>query len=113
MKKIEQRALKLWGDDLHKAYPAPAHSPQLVEVFQEKWTESLKGNFLEIGCGCGADLAIFSKISEIHSIDAIDLGSTVDDLAKKYKHRDDIKIKKGNALALEFDSNMFDLVYSF
>jgi SAM-dependent methyltransferase len=113
MEKIEKRALELWGDDLHKAYPASAHSPQLQEVFQEKWTESLKGNFLEIGCGCGADLEIFSKISEINSIDAIDLGSTADDLAKKYKHRDDIQIKRGNALALEFDNNAFDLVYSF
>ena len=113
MKKIEKRALKLWGDDLHRAHPASPHSPQLKEVFQEKWTGSLQGNLLEIGCGCGADLDMFSKIPEIRSIDAIDLGSTADDLASKYQHRDDIWIKRGNALALEYESSSFDLVYSF
>ena len=68
---------------------------------------------LEVGCGTGSDLEVFSKLKKIQTITAIDLGENVIKLAEKYRARKDINIKRGNALSLEFDSNKFDVIYSF
>jgi hypothetical protein len=54
--KIEDTAKQLWGRDLHLNYPAPPHVFQLEEVFQQRWTDAMKGDLLEIGCGSGTDL---------------------------------------------------------
>ncbi len=110
---IERKASRLWGKDLHKNNSAPAHCPQLESVFQKKWRDSLKGDLLEIGCGSGADLEIFSKIKEIKKITAIDLGENVKKLAERYKEKKDIEIRKGNALSLEFVDKKFDVIYSY
>ncbi|MAV94493.1 MAG: hypothetical protein CMA31_02260 [Euryarchaeota archaeon] len=111
--KIESKANRLWGNDLHKSNCAPAHCPQLESVFKEKWRDSLKGNLLEIGCGGGADLEIFSKIKEIKEITAIDLGENIEKLVERYEKRKDIKIRRGNALSLDFDDKKFDVIYSY
>ncbi len=111
--KIESKANRLWGNDLHKNNYAPAHCPQLESVFKKKWRDSLKGNFLEIGCGSGTDLTIFSKIKEIKKITAIDLGENIEKLAEIYKARKDIEIIRGNALSLDFEDNKFDVIYSY
>ena len=110
---IENRANRLWGQDTHKEKIGPVHCLQLEEIFKEKWRDSLKGDLLEIGCGTGSDIEIFSKLKKIKTITAIDLGENVIKLAEKYKERKDINIKRGNALSLEFDSNKFDVIYSF
>lgn len=111
--KIETKANRLWGNDLHKNNSAPAHCPQLESIFKKKWKDSLKGNLLEIGCGSGSDLEIFSKIKEIKKIIAIDLGENIKELAERYKGRKDIDIHRGNALYLDFDDEKFDVIYSF
>ena len=111
--KIESKANRLWGNDLHKSNCAPAHCPQLESVFKEKWRDSLKGNLLEIGCGGGADLEIFSKTKEIKEITAIDLGENIEKLVERYEKRKDIKIRRGNALSLDFDDKKFDVIYSY
>jgi SAM-dependent methyltransferase len=111
--KIESKANRLWGNDLHKSNCAPAHCPQLESVFKKKWTDSLKGNLLEIGCGGGADLEIFSKIKEVKEITAIDLGENIEKLVERYEKRKDIKISRGNALSLDFDDKKFDVIYSY
>ena len=103
--KIEIKARHLWGEDLHKNYSAPAHCFQLESIFKTKWKESLKGDLLEIGCGSGSDLDIFSKIKEIKTITAVDLGENIQNLIKRYKERDDIDVQTGNALSLNFEDN--------
>ena len=113
MSEIEKKALKLWGDDLHKDYPASAHYIQLKHIFIKNWKDLLKGNLLEIGCGAGADLDYFSQVKTLDSIDAIDLGSSINQLSLKYKNREDINVSNGNALSLEFKEDSFDVVYSF
>ncbi len=111
--KIESKANRLWGKDLHKSNSAPAHCPQLESIFKKKWRDSLKGDLLEIGCGSGSDLEIFSKIKEIKKVTAIDLGENIEKLAEKYKEREDIDIRRGNALSLDFEDKKFDVIYSF
>jgi len=111
--KIESKANRLWGKDLHKSKSAPAHCPQLESVFKKKWRDSLKGDLLEIGCGSGSDLEIFSRIKELKKITAIDLGENIEKLAERYKERKDIDIRRGNALSLDFDDKKFDVIYSF
>ena len=111
--KIEIKARHLWGEDLHKNYSAPAHCFQLESIFKTKWKESLKGDLLEIGCGSGSDLDIFSKIKEIKTITAVDLGENIQNLIKRYKEREDIDVQIGNALSLNFEDNKFDVIYSF
>jgi len=111
--KIESKSYRLWGKDLHKDNSAPAHCTQLENIFKKKWRDSLKGDLLEIGCGSGSDLEIFSKLKEIKTITAIDLGENVEKLAERYKERKDINIRRGNALSLDFGSNTFDVIYSF
>ena len=110
---IENKANRLWGKDLHKEKPVPVHCSQLEDIFKEKWRDSLRGDFLEIGCGSGSDLEIFSKLTEIKTITAIDIGENVEKLAERYKERKDINIRRGNALSLDFGSNTFDVIYSF
>ncbi len=110
---IEHKAKLVWGKDLHYKKSAPAHSPQLEAIFKDKWFDSLKGDLLEIGCGSGSDLEIFSKNKNIKSVTAIDLGENVKELKEIYKHRSDINIGNGNALSLEFDDESFDFIYSF
>ena len=111
--KIEIKADLLWGKTLHNERNAPVHCNQLEDIFKEKWTEALQGHLLEIGCGSGSDLEVFSKIKKIHQITAIDLGDNIEKLSEKYKEKQNIYIKKGNALSLKFKSNEFDIVYSF
>ena len=111
--KVESKANRLWGKDLHKNNSVPAHCPQLENIFKKKWRDSLKGDLLEIGCGSGADLEIFSKLKEIKTITAIDLGENIEKLAERYKERKDIDIRRGNALSLDFDGKKFDVIYSF
>ena len=77
------------------------------------WTDSLKGNLLEIGCGSSADLEIFKNIDNLKSIHAIDIGANIEQLVEKYKDEDHMHIKKGDATNLDFESSTFDLVYSF
>jgi len=113
MNKIESKAKRLWGKDLHKKNTAPAHCHQLENIFKKKWKDSLKGHLLEIGCGSGADLEIFSKVREIKTITAIDLGENIEKIAGRYKERKDIYIQRGNALSLDFYSEKFDVIYSF
>lgn len=113
MNKIESKASRLWGNDLHKENRAPAHCPQLESIFNKKWRDALRGNFLEIGCGSGSDLEIFSNIKKIKKITAIDLGENIKNLAERYKERKDIVISEGNALSLDFDDKEFDIIYSY
>ena len=101
--KIESKSNRLWGKDLHKDNSVPAHCTQLENIFKQKWRDSLKGDLLEIGCGSGADLEIFSKLKEIKTITAIDLGENIEKLAERYKERKDIDIRRGNALSLDLD----------
>jgi len=107
------KAKKLWGNDLHNNKSAPIHCNQLADIFKEQWSSALRGEFLEIGCGGGADLAVFSEVASISNITAIDLGSNITNLAKKYKSKANINIFHGDALALEFEDNSFDVIYSF
>ena len=111
--RIEKKARTLWGGDLHKDKNVAAHCYQLRDIFQKKWTTSLKGKLLEIGCGSGSDLNIFSKVQSIKKIVAIDLGSNIVKLARKYQTKKNIIVKKGNALSLKFKDNEFDIIYSF
>ena len=111
--KIESKAKLLWGKDLHVIPTAQAHCPYLENIFKKKWRDSLKGDLLEIGCGSGADLEIFSKLKEIKTITAIDLGENIEKLAGRYKERKDIDIRRGNALSLDFYGKKFDVIYSF
>ncbi|MDB2370051.1 class I SAM-dependent methyltransferase [Gammaproteobacteria bacterium] len=110
---IETKSHLLWGQDLHKNNFVAPHSPQLESVFKEKWRDALKGDLLEIGCGSGSDIEIFSKIKEIKKITAIDLGENIEKLIKKYEEEQDIDISRGNALSLDFDDEKFDVIYSF
>lgn len=112
-KKIESKSKLLWGKDLHKEKSTPVHCVQIESVFKEEWEDSLKGDLLEIGCGSGSDLEIFSKLKNIKTINAIDLGENIEKLAEKYDQREDIDIKRGNALSLEFENDRFDVIYSF
>jgi SAM-dependent methyltransferase len=111
--KIENKARRLWGEDLHKDSSVSPHCTQLADAFPSKWNKSLTGSLLEIGCGSGSDLKIFSSIQSLNNITAIDLGFNVFTLAKRYEDRKDILIKRGNALSLDFDDETFDVVYSF
>lgn len=110
---IKKKAKQLWGNDLHKNKSIPPHSPQFQSLFGSLWTDSLKGNLLEIGCGSGADLEIFKNIDNLKSIHAIDIGANIEQLVEKYKDEDHMHIKKGDATNLDFESSTFDLVYSF
>ncbi|MDA9973916.1 class I SAM-dependent methyltransferase [Gammaproteobacteria bacterium] len=111
--KIEDTAKQLWGRDLHLNYPAPPHVFQLEEVFQQRWTDAMNGDLLEIGCGSGSDLKVFLTYPNLKNITAIDLGATADDLAIQNKDIANLKIHRGNALSLEFNDSFFDVVYSF
>lgn len=111
--KIESKANLLWGKDLHKNNSVPPHSAQLENVFKKRWRNSLKGDLLEIGCGSGSDIEMFSKIKEIKKITAIDLGENIEKLIKQYKEEQDIDISRGNALSLDFNDEKFDVIYSF
>ena len=91
-KKIESKSKLLWGKDLHKEKSTPVHCVQFESVFKEEWEDSLKGDLLEIGCGSGSDLEIFSKLKNIKTINAIDLGENIEKLAEKYDQREDIDI---------------------
>ncbi len=111
---IEKKASALWGKDLHqRPLSAPVHCDQFLEVFPSYFKSSLKGNFLEIGCGSGADLEVFLKIDSIKKITAIDLGENINSLKTKFKNFTNIQIEKGNALDLPFSDNIFDTIYSF
>ena len=110
---ILNKAKALWGNDLHNDKSAPIHCSQLEDVFEQEWVDAMHGHLLEIGCGSGSDLTVFSANPSIASITAIDLGSNVHALAEKYSLRADITIKNGNALALEFERGYFDVVYSY
>ena len=112
-KKIETKAKKLWGRDLHYNQAAPPHCYQLKNIFNVKWKKFFIGNLLEIGCGSGSDLNIFSKNKKINKITAIDLGDNITKLSKKYIKNKNIRIEKGNALSLNYKNNQFDVVYSF
>ena len=85
----------------------------MKHIFIKSWKNFLKGKLLEIGCGAGADLDYFSQVKTLDSIDAIDLGSSINELSLKYKNREDINVSNGNALSLEFKKDSFDVVYSF
>lgn len=113
MNDTKNRAKQLWGKDLHKDKTIQPHSPQFKNLFGSLWTNSLKGNLLEIGCGSGADLEIFDKINDLESIYAIDLGANIEQLAKRYKDKERVHVKSGDATSLDFESNTFDVVYSF
>ena len=110
---IEKKANLLWGGDLHKEKAVPAHCNQVEDIFKEKWTHAMQGSLLEIGCGSGSDLKVFLKNKRINHLTAIDLGSNIERLSEKFKERQNIDIKRGNALSLEFDDNQFDVIYSF
>lgn len=112
-KQIENQSKLLWGKDLHSGTSVPAHSVQFQEIFGDTWILSLFGDLLEIGCGSGADLEIFSKNKSIKSIHAIDLGENIHEIAKIYSHRNDITVKQGDALDLKFKDHTFNIVYSF
>ena len=112
-KKIQSKSKLLWGKDLHKDNLVTPHSSQLGKIFKEKWRDSLQGDLLEIGCGSGSDLEIFSKLKEIKTITAIDIGENIEKLAERYKERKDVDILRGNALSLDFDCKTFDVIYSF
>ena len=90
---IKKKAKQLWGNDLHKNKSIPPHSPQFQSLFGSLWTDSLKGNLLEIGCGSGADLEIFKNIDNLKSIHAIDIGANIEQLVEKYKDEDHMHIK--------------------
>lgn len=111
--KIEKKARTLWGKDLHKDKSVIEHCYQLRDIFKKKWTKSLKGKLLEIGCGSGSDLKVFSKVESIKKIFAIDLGDNTAKLTKKYQTKKDIIVEQGNALSLKFKNNEFDIIYSF
>ena len=111
--KIENKARLLWGKTLHNEKINSAHCNQLEDIFKEKWTKALQGSLLEIGCGTGADLEVYSKNKKIQKITAIDLGDNIKKLSEKHKDKKDIYINKGNALSLKFENNEFDVVYSF
>ena len=111
--KIQSKSQLLWGKDLHQDNFVPPHSSQLEKIFKEKWRDSLQGDLLEIGCGSGSDLEIFSKLKEIKTITAIDIGENIEKLAERYKERKDVDILRGNALSLDFDCKTFDVIYSF
>ncbi|MBE1299344.1 MAG: methyltransferase domain-containing protein [Alteromonadaceae bacterium] len=68
---------------------------------------------LEIGCGIGLDSLQIAKIG--HTLTAIDLTDVAVETARK--RFDDLGMnatfKVGDAMALEFDDNTFDCVYSF
>ena len=111
-KKIENRATKLWGKDLHKKFhTAPSHCNQIIEIFPNEWRKSMHGHLLEIGCGSGADLNIFSKMDSFSKISAIDLGQNIYDLQKQFSKIQHIEISQGNALDLSFKDNSFDAIY--
>ncbi len=110
---IEEKAKLLWGDDLHKSNSISAHCHQLQKAFPKHWENSVRGSLLEIGCGSGSDLNVFASMSSLKNITAIDIGSNIDVLAKKYENRNDIRVQSGNALSLEFNDESFDVIYSF
>jgi ubiquinone/menaquinone biosynthesis C-methylase UbiE len=111
--KIETKAKRLWGKDLHEEITVQSHYTQLENIFKEKWRKYFKGDLLEIGCGSGSDLEKFSKLKEIKTITAIDLGKNIEKIAGRYKDRKDIDIRRGDALSLDFYGKKFDVIYSF
>jgi len=110
---IENKARSLWGDDLHKNKDIPAHSPQIQALFNEEWYAFLRGRLLEIGCGSGADLRLFSENENLTSITAIDIGENINQLKKFYQDDKKIEIIRANALSLPFSDNTFNCIYSF
>ena len=85
--KIEDKAKRLWGNDLFKNNSAPPHCIQFESIFKEKWISSFKGELLEIGCGSGTDLEIFSSHDGLKKITAIDLGKkNIERLVKRYSN---------------------------
>lgn len=110
---IENKARSLWGDDLHKDKVIPAHSPQIQILFNEEWHHSFRGNLLEIGCGSGADLRLFSENENLTSITAIDIGENIHQLMNLYQDNKKIEILRANALSLPFSNNTFNCIYSF
>ena len=113
-KDIENKASKLWGGDLHQSFgSAPIHCTQLIDIFPTLWQNTMKGHLLEIGCGSGADLEYFLKMSSFSKITAIDLGANIKHLKKKFISCSNLNIKQGNALNLEFEDDSFDSIYSF
>jgi len=113
MNNIEKKAEQLWGQDLHKEKSIPAHYHQLERIFPKYWNTFLKGHLLEIGCGSGADLEIFSRDSKFSSITAIDIGENVIEIANKYSDKPHISVQQGNALNLSHKNNAFDAIYSY
>jgi len=112
-KDIEKHARNLWGKDLHSKKSAPIHHIKLKKVFYTQWHQYFRGNLLEIGCGSGSDLAVFSKDDRLSSITAIDIGDNILELSKKYSKVSNIIIDNGNALDLAFESSSFDVIYSY
>ena len=113
-KKIEDRASSLWGNDLHKKFhSAPSHCGQIIDIFPNEWQKSMHGHLLEIGCGSGADLNVFSQMDSFSKITAIDLGENIYDLKKQFSTIDRIELVQGNALNLDYHDNSFDAIYSF
>ena len=110
---ITEKAEKLWGEDLHKNKLNSQHFIQLKNIFLTHWDRELKGDFLEIGCGTGADLEYFLKIKNLKTVTAIDIGKNIDDLKKKYKMYSHANIIRASALNLPFEKNKFNIVYSF
>ena len=95
-KDIENKASKLWGGDLHQSFgSAPIHCTQLIDIFPALWQHSMKGHLLEIGCGSGADLEYFLKMSAFSQITAIDLGVNIKHLKNKLDWYPKISLKDG------------------
>ena len=111
---IEKKAIKIWGDDLHKKlFSTPEHFLQIKKEFKEDWKNYFKGNVIEIGCGSGSDVKFFSTLDTITKITAIDMGLNTYNLAKFFKDKNNINIYRGNATNLPFKSIYFDVLYSF
>ena len=70
---IHSKSLELWGNDLHRNKSAPPHSPQFEDVFGSTWIDACKGSLLEIGCGSGSDLRLFSENHRIKSLTAVNI----------------------------------------
>src|SRR5919109_591363 len=88
-----------------RTYAAYAHSEELLR-FRERKGKSV----LEIGCGIGIDAAEFARHGA--QVTTLDLSPKNIELAKKYFSYNNLKgnLLVGNAEAMEFDDNTFDVV---
>ena len=113
--KTNNRAKKLWGEELHSNEFSRGDSKgHLFNLSKKFSTDVMIGNsILEIGCGSGSDALYITKNFSPLKYFALDIGTNLFSVSERDKEVKNLHYIRANCLNLPLSNNFFDVVISY